>query len=57
MARVAARRGENLVEQKHKRIHLTPTFLLMETNYAAESLPILCVITLNALMSAMAHFG
>src|SRR5262249_53065211 len=34
MATVATRPGENLVEQKPKRIHLTPTGLLMEGDYA-----------------------
>src|SRR5262249_52785153 len=33
MATVATRPGENLVEQKPKRIHLTPTCLLMEGDY------------------------
>ena len=33
MATAATRIGENLVEQKHKRIHLTPTGLLMEGDY------------------------
>jgi len=33
MATVATRPGENLVEQKPKRIHLTPTGLLMEGDF------------------------